>query len=139
MKFINKLTDTASKTYKYTADKTNRITKLAKLKASMNEDKDKIEELYIKIGELIYENYIREEKNDITSELEDLCTEIDAHANQIEMARKEILKLKDLKQCKVCAYEMELDFEYCPKCGAKQKESIEKEVAINNEPNELNK
>lgn len=122
MNFLNKLTDTASKTYKFTADKTTKIAKISKLKALMNEDKQKVEDLYTEIGKEVYENHIREEKTDLSSKLEDICIEIDAYCNQIEMTRIEILKLKDLKKCVNCSFEMELEYEYCPKCGKNQQE-----------------
>ena len=35
----------------------------------------------------------------------------------------ELLKLRDLKQCKKCSYEMELDYNFCPSCGASQETS----------------
>ena len=120
MNFFDKLSQTATQTYKYTQDKTNKLAKTAKLKANINENKQKVEDLYLEIGKQVYENHVREEKIDIVAKIEDICKEIDAYTDEIESSRKEILKLKDLKQCKVCSFEMELDYEFCPKCGAKQ-------------------
>lgn len=122
MNFLNKLTQISSQTYKYTTEKTNKIAKIAKLKSLMNEDKQKIDDLYNEIGKEVYENHVREEKIDIVSKIEDICKEIDVYADEIELTRKELLRLKDLKQCKKCSYEMELEFKFCPSCGAKQEE-----------------
>ncbi len=122
MNFLDKLTKISSQTYKYTTEKTSKITKIAKLKSLMNEDKQKVDDLYNEIGKEVYENHVREEKIDIVSKIEEICKEIDAYADEIELTRKELLKLKDLKQCKKCSYEMELDFKFCPSCGAKQDE-----------------
>lgn len=122
MNFLNKLTQISSQTYKYTTEKTNKIAKIAKLKSLMNEDKQKIDDLYNEIGKEVYENHVREEKIDIVSKIEDICKEIDVYADEIELTRKELLRLKDLKQCKKCSYEMELEFKFCPSCGAKQDE-----------------
>lgn len=122
MNFLNKLTKISSQTYKYTTEKTNKIAKIAKLKSLMNEDKQKIDDLYNEIGKEAYENHVREEKIDIASKIEDICKEIDVYADEIELTRKELLRLKDLKQCKKCSYEMELEFKFCPSCGAKQDE-----------------
>lgn len=122
MNFLDKLGQISSQTYKYTQEKT---TKIAKLKALMNEDKQKVEDLYNEIGKKLYENHVRAEKIDIVSKIEDICKEIDAYADEIELTRKEILKLKDLKQCKKCNYEMELEYKFCPNCGEEQKEVLE--------------
>ena len=91
----------------------------------MNENKQKVEDLYNEIGKKLYENHVRAEKIDIVSKIEDICKEIDAYADEIELTRKEILKLKDLKQCKKCSYEMELEYKFCPNCGEEQKEVLE--------------
>lgn len=120
MNFLDKLTKTATNTYKYTQEKTSKITKIAKLKSLMNEDKQKIDDLYNEIGKEVYENHVREEKVDIVSKIEEICKEIDVYADEIELTRMELLKLKDLKQCKKCSYEMELDFRFCPSCGELQ-------------------
>lgn len=122
MNFLDKITQISSQTYKYTTEKTSKIAKIAKLKTVMNEDKQKIDDLYNEIGKEVYENHVREEKIDIVSKIEEVCKEIDAYADEIDLTRKELLKLKDLKQCKKCSYEMELDFKFCPSCGAKQDE-----------------
>lgn len=127
MNFFDKISQTASQTYKYTQEKTNKLAKTAKLKTLMNEDKQKIEDLYIKIGKEVYENHIREEKVDIVSKVEELAKEIDVYADEIELTRVELLRLRDLKQCKKCSYEMEIDYKFCPSCGAKQKEELNQE------------
>ncbi len=125
MNFLDKLGQISSQTYKNTQEKTTKIAKIAKLKALMNEDKQKVEDLYNEIGKKLYENHVRAEKIDIVSKIEDICKEIDAYADEIELTRKEILKLKDLKQCKKCNYEMELEYKFCPNCGEEQKEVLE--------------
>ena len=37
----------------------------------------------------------------------------------------ELLKLKDLKQCPNCNFEMGYEFKFCPNCGIKQQEKAE--------------
>lgn len=131
MNFLDKLGQISSQTYKYTQEKTTKIAKIAKLKALMNEDKQKVEDLYNEIGKKLYENHVRAEKIDIVSKIEDICKEIDAYADEIELTRKEILKLKDLKQCKKCSYEMELEYKFCPNCGEEQKKEENSENVSN--------
>lgn len=139
MSILDKISQTASDTYKYTAEKTSKIAKMAKLKSSLNQDKQKIDDLYNDIGKAIYQNYVREEREDIGSKIEELCTEIEAYADDIELIRKELLKLKDLKQCKVCSYEMELEYKFCPSCGARQEDDTNNYANVSSNVEDVNK
>lgn len=124
MGFFDDLSKKASQTYKNTAEKTNKITREMKLKSLINEDKSKIEKLYAEIGKKVYEKHIREENINIKNELADECTKIDAYAKEIEDMRMEMLSLKNLRLCKVCGTEINLNAKFCSKCGAVQ-ENIE--------------
>lgn len=130
MDFLNKLGKTASATYQYTACKTSKIAKEAKWKMNISENKGKIDEIYEIIGKKVYENHVREEKQDLLKMVKPECDLIDQLASEIEIARKEILKLKDKKQCPKCDYEMELVFKYCPNCGEKQQEELEAQTVL---------
>ena len=126
MEFINKITKTANETYKYTQEKTSKLAKEVKLKSLINRDKEKISEIYEKIGKLVYESHIREyENNEIFDEIESLCKEIDAYSQEIEYNRMELLKLKNLKQCPNCNFEIGFEYKFCPNCGSKQEQNIE--------------
>ena len=122
MGFFDDLTKKASETYKNTAEKTNKLTREMKLKSLINDDKSKIEKIYGEIGKKVYEKHIREENIDIKSELAEECSKIDAYAKEIEDMRMEMLSLKDLRLCKICAAEIPLTAKFCPKCGAVQEE-----------------
>ena len=127
MDFFDKLGKQASKTYKYTTEKTSKIAREAKLKMQMNEHKGQIEELYSKIGKRMYENHISvdEVDVDIEREVEEYFIRIDEICDRIEEERKEILTLKEKKQCPNCFCEIELNYNYCPNCGDEQKEDNE--------------
>lgn len=142
MEFFNKLGKKASEAYKVTADKTGKLAKEAKLRMKMGELKSEINDIYEEIGKVVYENHVREEKNDITKELDEKCTKIDCLSDEIESILKECLELKDKKQCPNCYTEIEKDVKFCPKCGTKQEDVIEetaKEVEIVDESNNENK
>ena len=142
MEFFNKLGKKASEAYKVTADKTGKLAKEAKLRMKMGELKSEINDIYEDIGKAVYENHVREEKNDITKELDEKCTKIDCLSDEIESILKECLELKDKKQCPNCYTEIEKDVKFCPKCGTKQEDVIEetaKEVEIVDESNNENK
>ncbi len=134
MDILNKIGKNVSNTYKYTAEKTGKIAKETKLKFKISENKSKIMDIYEKIGQKVYEKHIREENIDIKVDLAEDCAEIDFLSNEIEEARKEILNLKDKKQCKKCFYEMEINYNFCPECGKKQndEQQTRQEVVIDN-------
>lgn len=121
MDILNKITQKASETYKNTTKSASKLAKEAKLKMIMNENKGKIEDIYEEIGKKVYEAHIREEETNIEELIQEDCSKIDALAKEIEDIRQEILKLKDLKQCKKCAYELDVEYHYCPNCGEEAK------------------
>lgn len=128
MDFFDKLGKKASQTYKTTAEKTSKLAKEAKLKMLISDNKSKISEIYEEIGKKVYEKHIREENINIKEELEEECSKIDVLSDEIETARMDILNLRDKKQCEQCYYEIDIDYNYCPNCGAKQeKEEVESE------------
>lgn len=124
MDFFDKIGKKASQTYKYTTEKTSKLAKEAKLKMAMSENKSQIEELYTEIGKKVYERHIAADEVDMDLEaiLEEDCIEIDELCDCIEDQRKELLFLRDKKQCPNCFYEIEVEYNYCPNCGDKQEE-----------------
>lgn len=142
MEFFDKLGKKASEAYKVTADKTGKLAKEAKLRMKMGDLKSEINDIYKEIGKVIYENHVREEKQDITNELEEKCTKIDCLSDEIESILKECLELKDKKKCTKCYAEIEKDVKFCPECGVKQEEESNqpvKEVEIVEKPEENQK
>lgn len=132
MDFFDKLGKTASNTYKSAAELTGKFAKEAKLKMKMSEYKAKIEDIYEDIGKKVYEKHIREENINIKDDLAEECSNIDELSEIIKNTRIELLKLRDLKQCKNCYEEIEIDDNFCPKCGEKQEDIKDeaKEVEI---------
>lgn len=126
MDFFDKLGKKASETYKYTAEKTSKIAKEAKLKMAMNERKSDIEELYQEIGKKVYMHHVNSDDidMDLESVLNEDCIQIDQICDEIEDQRKELLTLKDKKQCPNCFDEIEVECNYCPNCGYEQPKDI---------------
>lgn len=121
MEIFEKIGDAASKTYKFTAEKTSKIAKETKLKIQINESKRKIEDLYREIGEEVYQKSILDE--DIKMEdLKDKCDEIDELSDKIINCKNEILTLKEKRQCKNCYEEIDITAHFCPNCGFEQPE-----------------
>ena len=137
MDFIDKLKQMGSETYKITTETTSKIAKETKLKVKISQNKSQIEDIYDEIGKAIYENHIREEKTDITEQIEEFCNKIDLLANEIQSIETEILDIKNKKKCNVCSTEMDKDVKFCPNCGKQQPEPPKaQEVEIVNEENE---
>lgn len=130
MDFFNKLGKKASEAYKVTADKTGKIAKEAKLRMKMGELKSEINDIYEEIGKKVYENHVREEKEDIANDLEEKCTKIDFLSDEIESLLKECLEIKDKKQCQKCYAEIDKNVKFCPQCGEKQEVEEAKEVEV---------
>lgn len=120
MGFFDNLSKKASSVYDATAEKTSKLAKEAKLRMKINENKSDINDLYKEIGRKVYEKHVREENIEIKTELEEECTKIDVLSAEIETCLKSILELKDKKQCEKCHTEIDINNDFCPKCGAKQ-------------------
>ena len=119
MGFFDNLGKKASAAYDATAEKTGKLAKEAKLRMKINENKSNINELYKEIGKKVYEKHVREENIDIKTELEEECTKIDVLSAELETCLNSILELKDKKQCENCHAEIDLNCDFCPKCGTK--------------------
>ena len=119
-KIIDNIKKGAYNTYKYAAESAGKIAREIKLKTQMANNKLQIKDLYEDIGKNVYEKYLLKEKIDIDSDFTTDCSMIDILAGEIEEIRKEILSLKELKQCPECNYEIGIDYHYCPNCGCEQ-------------------
>jgi len=134
MEIFDKIGDAASKTYKFTAEKTSKFAKETKIKMKINEHKGDIKDLYIEIGEAVYQKFVKDEELDM-EDLQAKCEEIQNLSDKIVECKNEILKLKEKRQCKNCYEEIEINANYCPNCGFEQEkvENVEIENAQNEE------
>ena len=110
-KISEKATDVGMKTVRYTGNFTRQI----KLKLQMEDKKGQIEDMYLRIGEKVYREYVLGEE--VPEELVSACEELDKLAEEVEFCRMEILKLKDKKQCSECHREINASYKFCPVCG----------------------
>ena len=138
MEFLNKLEEMATETYKYTTEKTSKFAKETKLKMKINDNKSSINKLYEKIGKIIYQKHVRKENINIKEDIAEDCSKIDELATEIENCRMELLNLKKRKQCPNCYKEINIEYEYCPNCGAKQEETTENKNLEKEEQKESN-
>ena len=117
----------ASEAYKITTDKTGKIAKETKLKIKMSNLKSDINDIYEEIGKKAYDKHNLKEPVDFEKDFEQEFTEVDVLSEQIDSILKEILELKDIKQCNKCFTNIDKDYKFCPICGAKQEDIIEEE------------
>ena len=122
---MDKISRTAVDTYHSAVKATGKLAREIRLKTQMSENKRKIQEIYEDIGKTIYEKYLLKEEINPETDLLNPCSRIDTLADEIDAFRMELLKLKDLKQCPECHYEIYYDFHYCPNCGYVQEQPKE--------------
>lgn len=125
MDWMNEIGKKTSQVCQDTVNKTSKLAKEAKQKMKMAGYKSQIEDLYEEIGRKVYENHIREEKQDLLELTLEECVEIDKLASQIEETRKIILALREKKQCPQCFMEIAASYRFCPNCGTLQQEEVE--------------
>ena len=138
MEIFEKIGDAASKTYKFTAEKTSKIAKETKKKMEISDYKKDIKEMYIEIGETVYEKYVTDQELNL-EELLEKCTRIKELSDKIVECKNEILKLNERKQCKNCYEEIEISANYCPNCGCEQEKISEEETEDTDENEEESK
>lgn len=120
MGFFNDLGKKASEAYNVTKEKTTKLSGELKLKGKINECKNKIEDLQLEIGKIIYTEYKNGTKGENDEEISVKCEEISNLEKDIKQAEDDILALKDIKKCVSCNAELSLEMEFCSKCGTKQ-------------------
>jgi len=127
MGFFNDLGKKATETYKNTTDKTNKIAREMKLKSYINENKNRIEEVYTEIGKKVYEKFNEGNISDIESFVKPEIERIEEYARKIENMNNEIRSINNIKLCTKCAAEIDLNARFCSKCGAEQKVEVTQE------------
>lgn len=125
MGFFDNLSKKATETYKNTTDKTSKMAREMKLKSYINENKNKINRIYVEIGKKVYEKHVEGNVSEIEEYIKPEIEQIEQTARKIENMNTEIRALNNLKLCKSCSAEIDLNARFCPKCGVKQEEPEE--------------
>lgn len=144
MDFLNKLgkkanqaykvtKEKATEAYKVTKEKASDISEEIKLKSKINSLEEKNYEIYAEIGEIVY-NEVKDGKDVSKDEVIVKCEEISRNKDEIEKLKTDLLAVKKIKKCANCGEELEINVEFCSKCG-KEQPQIEK-VEIKEEPQE---
>lgn len=121
----------ATEAYKVTKEKASDISEEIKLKSKINSLEEKNYEIYAEIGEIVY-NEVKDGKDVSKDEVTTKCEEISRNKDEIEKLKTDLLAVKKIKKCANCGEELDIDVEFCSKCG-KEQPKIEK-IEINEEP-----
>lgn len=133
MDFFNKLGKKASETYQATKEKASNLSDELKLRGKISDQKDIIEKLYKEIGKIVYED-VKDGKDVSRDAVVSKCDDISKAKDEIAKLETEILAVKKIKKCAECGTELDINAEYCSKCG-KEQPKVEK-VEVVEEPKE---
>ena len=113
MAFWEKMGETLTVKGKDVADKARELAEVNRLNTQISAQKNKIENLYKEIGQMIYENREDWKAADVSAQIE----QIDSAQESIEGLQKDILRIKGVRQCENCGAEIDKNMAFCPKCG----------------------
>jgi len=116
-----KVTDTAKAAAKISGS----VVEITKLNMSINAEEEKIRKLYTEIGKQLYEDYT--DGKAVSEELLRKCVKIDDIFENIADMKDKILELRNVKACPNCGTILDIEMEYCHKCGKKQEDIPEAE------------
>jgi NADH pyrophosphatase NudC (nudix superfamily) len=99
-------------------DKGKDVIEITKLNAQIASEKDKIKDLYAKIGEEVYKSY----SAGVASANDEICAQIKNIETVINELTQKVLDLKNASKCPNCCEEVTKETRFCPKCGTKVNE-----------------
>ena len=120
---FSKATEEAGKIAKIALDKTTNAVDITKLNIAKSEADAKINKLYAKIGEAVYEQ--AKDGKEFDGVIGESLVEIEKFKEESEDLRAQIAALKSTAPCPSCGQQNDKASEYCSKCGAKLSEDAE--------------
>lgn len=124
MAFFDKLSETITTRGKDVANKAKEIAEVTSLNSKISAQEDLISKYFKEIGRFMYEH--REKQCD--NGLEERFHLVDAAYEEIDRLKKEIRRIKGIKECESCGAEVPADAAFCPKCGNAVPEDVPDEV-----------
>lgn len=118
MSVFEKVGRKVSDTARAAAKKSGDIVEVTKLSMSIGGEEEKINKVYIDLGKAIYEAFSN--GGEVDESFKGYCESIKSYEDNIKEIKLKILELKDLKLCQSCESEVDAEFDFCPRCGAKQ-------------------
>lgn len=110
------------------AEKSKDLVEISKLTLSISSEESKIKELYIKIGQEVFEKHSKGIY--IDPDLVPTCNDLLGMSDNITAMKEKINELKNKRVCTECNTELADNIVFCPKCGSKQELKEEVEILI---------
>ncbi len=107
--------DDVKKLGKNVAEKGKDAIEITKLNSQISSEKDKMKDLYSKIGEQVFINF----KNGNDQGFGEWCVQIQELEAKVEELKNKVMEIKDSSKCPACGAEVSKETAFCPKCGAK--------------------
>lgn len=118
MSVFDNITKRVTDTAKAAAKKSGSMVEVTRLNINIGAEEEKIKKIYTEMGKMLYDDY---SEGKITGdEIAGLCGKIDAINGSIEDMKEKILELRNVKACQGCGLELEMEMDFCYKCGRKQ-------------------
>lgn len=121
MSFFDKLKKQVVEVGQTTAQKTKDIAEIVKLTSDVSEEEKKIKTAYEKMGELYFNLNAEKAEGDFAPFVE----AVNSSKAKLEELKKELSKLKGVKQCEVCGKEIKAEDTFCSGCGSEVKKDVE--------------
>lgn len=121
MSFFDKLKKQVVEVGQTTAQKTKDIAEIVKLTSDVSEEEKKIKAAYEKMGELYFNLNAEKAEGDFAPFVE----AVNSSKAKLEELKKELSKLKGVKQCEVCGKEIKAEDTFCSGCGSEVKKDVE--------------
>jgi hypothetical protein len=107
--------DDVKKFGKNISEKGKDVIEITKLNSQIGSEKDKIKDLYYKIGELVYKTFSAGE----STAYDESCVQIKEIEDKISELQAKVLELKNATKCPNCGAEVTKETAFCSKCGSK--------------------
>jgi len=117
------LTEKINKMTKEVTNKTQNAVEVVRLQSRISREKDVVESLYKKIGELYFFNCKQDENKLFTKLVKEIA---DANA-EIQNLQDKIHHIKGIQLCAACNEVLKQDMRFCPYCGT---EITEEQIEI---------
>lgn len=114
MEILDKIGDTIVSVSKDATQKAKDLSDIARIRMDIRSKKDYINKQYQEIGKAYYEKH----RDDESPKYEQVVLIHEAE-EVIDELREQLSQIKGTQRCPQCGQEMDLDADYCSKCGAK--------------------
>ena len=117
MEWFEKVKGTVKKTADIAYEKSSQAVEITKINFKISEVESEIKKIYTELGMKTYKEY--KNGSEISEELKTICNEIDKKIADVEIYKKQLEEIKEIKICKNCGEKNVCEANFCKKCGEK--------------------